>query len=156
MCSYDFVSLSGIGDMILIKSIVQSTGRSMTSIKNDLDKSGDLGIVAEESRGSQQIMFKPQPLTLRAVFKKLREIADLKGACLLSLFFTFYPSSTPSSPLFVLRSLQHEQQGEQDPVHAGGVPRGRGQVRHPVPLGQAAHRAGRAVRPAGAMSSQLN
>ena len=65
--------------MILIKSIVQSTGRSMTSIKNDLDKSGDLGIVAEESRGSQQIMFKPSPLTLRAVFKKLREIADLKG-----------------------------------------------------------------------------
>ena len=69
----------GIGDMILIKSIVQSTGRSMTSIKNDLDKSGDLGIVAEESRGSQQIMFKPSALTLRAVFKKLREIADLKG-----------------------------------------------------------------------------
>ena len=78
----NLVSPSGIGDMILIKSIVQSTGRSMTSIKNDLDKSGDLGIVAEESRGSQQIMFKPQPLTLRAVFKKLREIADLKGACL--------------------------------------------------------------------------
>ena len=65
--------------MILVKSIVQSTGRSMTSIKNDLDKCGDLGIVAEESRGSQQIMFKPSPLTLRAVFKKLREIADLKG-----------------------------------------------------------------------------
>ena len=71
--------------MILIKSIVQSTGRSMTSIKNDLDKSGDLGIVAEESRGSQQIMFKPSPLTLRAVFKKLREIADLKG----TLFIQF-------------------------------------------------------------------
>ena len=73
------IYLLGIGDMILVKSIVQSTGRSMTSIKNDLDKCGDLGIVAEESRGSQQIMFKPSPLTLRAVFKKLREIADLKG-----------------------------------------------------------------------------
>ena len=78
----------------------------MTSIKNDLDKSGDLGIVAEESRGSQQIMFKPSPLTLRAVFKKLREIADLKGIFIcITVYLSFYHCCHTCESLSTCRSF---------------------------------------------------
>ena len=47
----------GIGDMVLMKAIAQTTGRSLQHIKADVGKKGDLGIVAETSRGTQRIMF---------------------------------------------------------------------------------------------------
>ena len=36
----------GIGESILIKAIGESTGRSLSLIKADLKKDGDLGLVA--------------------------------------------------------------------------------------------------------------
>ena len=65
--------------MLLIKAIANSTGRTVAQIKADSNKAGDLGIVAEESRGSQRTMFKPAPLTLVGVFNKLKDIAQLTG-----------------------------------------------------------------------------
>ena len=40
-----------------MKAIAQTTGRSLQHIKADVGKKGDLGIVAETSRGTQRIMF---------------------------------------------------------------------------------------------------
>merc|ERR1712088_998873 len=69
----------GIGESLLIKAIANSTGRSAAQIKADMGKHGDLGLVAEQSRGGQRTMFQPKQLTVQAVFEKLREIAALTG-----------------------------------------------------------------------------
>lgn len=69
----------GIGDQVLMKAIAQTTGRSLQHIKADVGKKGDLGIVAETSRGTQRIMFQPAPLTVAGVFSKLKEIGEMTG-----------------------------------------------------------------------------
>jgi DNA ligase-1 len=69
----------GIGDSFLIKAITTSTGRSTKRVKSDYEKSGDLGIVAEQSRSSQKTLFKPKPLTVRNVYKVFRKIANISG-----------------------------------------------------------------------------
>lgn len=76
--AYEGIEL-GIGDMYLIKAIAQTTGRSAQQIKADISKLGDLGIVAESSRGSQRTMFQPAPLTVVSVFEKLKDIAKMSG-----------------------------------------------------------------------------
>ena len=43
----------GIGEMLLVKAIAESTGRATTKIKEDLRKEGDLGKVAMVSRDSE-------------------------------------------------------------------------------------------------------
>ena len=40
----------GIGEMLLVKAIAESTGRATTKIKDDLRREGDLGKVAMVSR----------------------------------------------------------------------------------------------------------
>lgn len=42
---YEGIEL-GIGESLLIKAIAESTGRSLTVIKADLKREGDLGLVA--------------------------------------------------------------------------------------------------------------
>ena len=69
----------GIGESLLIKAIANSTGRSAAQIKADMGKLGDLGLVAEQSRGGQRTMFQPKQLTVQAVFEKLKDIAALTG-----------------------------------------------------------------------------
>ena len=69
----------GIGESLLIKAIAQTTGRSVAQIKADSSKKGDLGIVAETSRSGQRTMFQPAPLTVQAVFEKLKNIAQMTG-----------------------------------------------------------------------------
>ena len=69
----------GIGESLLIKAIANSTGRSAAQIKTDMGKLGDLGLVAEQSRGGQRTMFQPKQLTVQAVFEKLKDIAALTG-----------------------------------------------------------------------------
>ncbi len=76
--AYEGIEL-GIGETLLMKAIAQTTGRSVAQIKADASKKGDLGIVAEESKGSQRVMFQPAPLTIPAVFEKLKVIAKMTG-----------------------------------------------------------------------------
>jgi len=84
------------------KSKFENSIRLFQHIKADLSKKGDLGIVAESSKGTQRIMFqvrlfvncticipflfnvlslllKPAPLTVAAVFAKLKEIGEMTG-----------------------------------------------------------------------------
>lgn len=48
--SPDYVGIElGIGESLLIKAISESTGRSNATVKADLKKEGDLGLVAQVS-----------------------------------------------------------------------------------------------------------
>lgn len=69
----------GIAETNLIKAIAQSTGRTTAQIKADAQAAGDLGIVAEQSRSNQRMIFQPARLTVRGVFDKLKEIANMTG-----------------------------------------------------------------------------
>ena len=69
----------GIGESLIMKAIGESTGRSLAIIKVDQNEIGDLGLVAAKSRSNQPTMFKPKPLTVRAVHKGLMDIATVEG-----------------------------------------------------------------------------
>lgn len=70
----------GIGESILMKAISQSTGRSNPQVKADLAKLGDLGLVAQNSKGKQPTLFKLKALTVPQVFARFTEIANISGA----------------------------------------------------------------------------
>ena len=69
----------GIAETSLMKAIGNTTGRPLSQIKSDMQKIGDLGIVAEKSKSNQRMMFQPAPLTVESVFIKLQEIAKMTG-----------------------------------------------------------------------------
>lgn len=95
----DYVGIElGIGESLLVKAIGESTGRSLATVKADLKREGDLGLVAkvcpstvlmslaaqqlhsvQNSKNSQKTLFKPKPLTVPFVFTNLREIAMSSG-----------------------------------------------------------------------------
>ncbi|KAI6129177.1 DNA ligase I [Pisolithus croceorrhizus] len=78
--SPDYVGVElGIGESLLIKAISESTGRNLATLKAELKKEGDLGLVAMNSKRSQKTLFKPRPLTVPFVFTNLREIALSSG-----------------------------------------------------------------------------
>ncbi|KAG2182721.1 hypothetical protein INT44_005701 [Umbelopsis vinacea] len=69
----------GIGETLLMKAVANSTGRSMDKIKLDYRETGDLGLVAKNSRGAQRTLFAAKKLTVPFVFKTLRSIAKISG-----------------------------------------------------------------------------
>lgn len=76
----------GIAETNLMKAIAQSTGRTVAQIKADAQAAGDLGIVAEQSKSNQRMIFQPARLTVRGVFEKLKEIAKMSGQTVSFLF----------------------------------------------------------------------
>jgi len=99
----------GIGDSILMKAIMVSCGRSMAQIKSDTAQLGDLGLVAEQSRGGQRTMFQPAILTVQSVFKKLQEIARISGGSSgqkkVDLIQSLLVACRGSEARYVIRSL---------------------------------------------------
>ena len=71
----------GLGEALLKKSIVQTTGTNLSFINKKYVEMGDFGLVAQHYRGKQkQIMFtKPKPLKLMNVFQCFKEIASISG-----------------------------------------------------------------------------
>uniref|UniRef100_T1JW70 DNA ligase n=2 Tax=Tetranychus urticae TaxID=32264 RepID=T1JW70_TETUR len=69
----------GIGETIIMKALANATGRRVDQIKADIKKKGDLGLVAEDSRTTQSLLFRPPRLTVQGVFKSFREIAQYSG-----------------------------------------------------------------------------
>jgi DNA ligase 1 len=69
----------GLAEKSLMKAVSQSSGRSNKQVLEELDSTGDLGIVAQNSCGRQTKLFKPAALTVPKVFSQLKEIASMKG-----------------------------------------------------------------------------
>ncbi|GIY80793.1 DNA ligase 1 [Caerostris extrusa] len=81
---YEGIEL-GVGETLLMKAVAQATGRTVEKIKAEVVVKGDLGLVAESSRGNQRIMFAPPKLTVSSVFSKFKEIAKMSGNTAMSL-----------------------------------------------------------------------
>lgn len=55
---YEGVEL-GIGESLLVKAIAESSGRSVQQVKNELEKTGDLGDIAQVNISSPQYAHTP-------------------------------------------------------------------------------------------------
>lgn len=75
----------GIAETSLMKIIAQTTGRSLAQIRTDAKNTGDLGLVAEQSKSNQRMMIVPAALQVRVVFGKLQEIAKMTGSAVSSM-----------------------------------------------------------------------
>ncbi|KAI6047653.1 DNA ligase I [Pisolithus marmoratus] len=109
--SPDYVGVElGIGESLLIKAISESTGRSVATLKAELKKEGDLGLVAMNSKRSQKTLFKPRPLTVPFVFTNLREIALSSGhssqAKKVSIITKLLAACQEMEAKYIVRSLE--------------------------------------------------
>ncbi|XP_055522822.1 DNA ligase 1 isoform X2 [Wyeomyia smithii] len=106
--AYEGVEL-GIAEHTLMKAIAQSTGRSLAQIKADAQSTGDLGLVAEQSKSSQRVMFRPAPHTVGGVFSKLQEIAKMTGTASMAKKMdkiqSMFVACRHSEARFIIRSL---------------------------------------------------
>lgn len=62
----------------------------MAQVKSDVKKTGDLGTVAEKSKSNQKTMFKPARLTVKIVFDKLKDIAQMTGHAVMHINMHLY------------------------------------------------------------------
>ncbi|KAL9924277.1 DNA ligase 1 isoform X2 [Glossina fuscipes] len=95
----------GVAETTLMKIICETTGRKLDFIKSQTYEIGDLGIVAEQSRMAQRMMFKPAPLTISGVFKKLKDIAKAPGKNKITHIKDIYIACRSSEARFFIRSL---------------------------------------------------
>ncbi|XP_063920524.1 DNA ligase 1 isoform X1 [Zophobas morio] len=99
----------GVAETSLMKAIASSTGRSMDQIKSDCQSLGDLGLVAEQSKTNQRMIFQPTRLTVPGVFEKLKEIANLTGHASqtkkIEKIQTMFVACKKSEARFLIRSL---------------------------------------------------
>ncbi|XP_017070340.2 DNA ligase 1 [Drosophila eugracilis] len=95
----------GVAETTLMKAICKATGRNLAHIKSQTHLIGDLGIVAEQSRVSQRMMFQPAPLNVRDVFRKLREIAKISGQSKMDQVYNMFVACRSSEARFFIRSL---------------------------------------------------
>lgn len=87
----------GLGEALLFKAIGEATGRTIKDIKAEYVQVGDLGEVAQTSRGKQSTLFKPKPLTVNIVYDTLKKVADVSGTQVrgrISFPFFFFFSGT--------------------------------------------------------------
>lgn len=78
----------GVGDMIIMKAISESTGTSSKKLKEDLESTGDLAIVAESKKSTQKPIFPPPPLTAYGVLETFKKIAN-SGAANVKIVFNY-------------------------------------------------------------------
>ncbi|XP_014405904.1 PREDICTED: DNA ligase 1 [Myotis brandtii] len=69
----------GVGDGVLLKAVAQATGRQLELVRAEAAETGDVGLVAENSRSTQRLMLPPPALTASGVLAKFRDIARLTG-----------------------------------------------------------------------------
>lgn len=88
-----------------MKVISSTTGRDLNQIKSKTQITGDLGIVAEQSRISRRTMFHPTPLRINDVFIKLKKIASLPGKSKYTLIQEIFVSCRFCEARYIIRCL---------------------------------------------------
>lgn len=100
----------GLGESLIIKALSEATGRSISQIKSNYHETGDLGLVALNSKKSQRTMFTPKPLTVTSVFESLTEIAKSTGQSSqntkISVIRRLLTACKGNEPKFIVRSLE--------------------------------------------------
>ncbi|WJX44098.1 tRNA ligase [Trifolium repens] len=100
----------GIGDASIIKALAEACGRTEQQIRIQYKEKGDLGLVAKASRSSQSMMRKPEPLTIRKVFKTFHLIAKESGKDSQEKkknhIKSLLVAATDCEPLYIIRLLQ--------------------------------------------------
>ena len=48
------------------------------SIKEEMKKCGDLGVIAMNSKSTQRFIFPPPPITVRSLYKDFKQLAELE------------------------------------------------------------------------------
>jgi len=69
----------GLGESLIIKAIIEATGRSKQMITADYKKLGDLGLVAQACGHNVRTLVPPKPLTVQNVVASLKAIAKEQG-----------------------------------------------------------------------------
>ncbi|XP_037959696.1 DNA ligase 1 [Teleopsis dalmanni] len=95
----------GVAETTLMKVICKATGRELKHIKAQTFSTGDLGIVAEQSRVAQRRLFQPAPLTIKNVFNKLKTIAATQGKAKSDIIQEVFIACRNSEARFFIRSL---------------------------------------------------
>ena len=70
----------GVGEGMLIKAIAEATGRTLDKVKADLKTHGDLGLVAQRSKGTQKSLGTLKKLSVTTLFAALKQIAEFSGS----------------------------------------------------------------------------
>lgn len=93
-----------------LQALAQATGRKEAIIKKEYEESGDLGVVAAQSRATQRTMFAQAALTIAGVFKTFKDIATAGGANSQErkrgLISKLLVASKGNEPGYIMRSLQ--------------------------------------------------
>jgi DNA ligase-1 len=100
----------GIGESLLIKAIASATGRTPKSIKADVVEKGDLGLVAQSSKGKQALFQKPKPHTIHSMFTNLQDISNMTGnqsqQKKIDRIQKMLTACSNSEPKYLIRSLE--------------------------------------------------
>lgn len=101
----------GIGESILIKSIAAATGKQVARVKQDRQQLGDLGMVVQRGKSTQNAMFKPKPLSVSKVFATFKEIALTSGSSSIQkkqrLITGLLAACSTTESKYIIRSLEN-------------------------------------------------
>ncbi|HLD41543.1 MAG TPA: DNA ligase, partial [archaeon] len=71
----------GVAGQLLIKAVARASGVSPEEVQKQFNKSGDLGLTAEElSKGEKQRSFGKKELAVEHVFESLKKLAEITGS----------------------------------------------------------------------------
>lgn len=101
----------GLGESLIMKALGEATGKSMTILRNEYRKAGDLGLVALQAKSAQSFLFAaPKPLTVDGIFGQLKEIAQSSGSASQSrkidIIKKLFTACKGSEAKFLVRSLE--------------------------------------------------
>ncbi|XP_046973702.1 DNA ligase 1 [Vanessa cardui] len=100
----------GIAETYLMKAVGQCTGRTLAQMRSAAQRSGDLGLVAEQARATQRTMFAAPKLLARRVLAALRDVAAMSGQASVNKKIgkiqSLYVACRHSEARYLIRSLE--------------------------------------------------
>lgn len=102
----------GVGEASLIRALAECYGRGEAHIKSEFQKTGDLGLIAQQSRTTVSTLFSPQRLSLRSVFEQFVQIARVIGGGAVNrrrdLIKKLFTAAVANEPKYITRFLDKQ------------------------------------------------